>query len=391
MLKNLRNSFSVWEDWYHTHQKKITLAVNIKIKNKKLYEELETVCEKQHGVLTYAEYLAIDQFGKYGFYATSTKHGKTDIHFRWGKALANYCYKNGYNRIIEIGCGTGELGISISKKYKQLTASSLHWTGVELDKNIHKKILENFRTNNCETSVESIVTSIDEISIREKTLVVFPYSLDNMPPQVFLNTESYSSYPNAILGLTFTKGTLSETLIPQEILEKKRLKLEKGIFSQDNFSFDLSAWKLRRGQRSYLSTDAYELIYRCAKKFSDSPLLIIDEMREEHWNFNLKNLGIPKSLYEKNLFSNERKRYYHESGQHNLYYPLYKISLLKFLSQIGYRSIEYEIEQKKAAELSNTPWYSLRKNYATFALIAKNFYPKEIRVLSIPSPQRKLL
>src|SRR5258708_4393090 len=81
MLKNLRKSFSVWKDWYHTHQKKITLAVNIKIKNKNLYEELETACETQHGVLTYAEYLAIDQFGKYGFYATSTKHGKTDIHF----------------------------------------------------------------------------------------------------------------------------------------------------------------------------------------------------------------------------------------------------------------------------------------------------------------------
>lgn len=390
MLKNLRNSLSVWEDCYQAYQKKITLAANIKIKNKKLYEELETASKKNYGILTYPEYQTIDQFGKYGYYATSTKHGKTDIHFRWGKALANYCYKNGYNRIIEFGCGTGELGISVSKKYKQLTNNSLHWIGVELDKNIHKKIFKNFSANDCENSIEVIVASIDEIPTRENTLIVFPYILDSIPPQIFLNTELYNSSPNAILGFTFTKGTLSETLIPKEILEKKRIKLEKGIFSQDNISFNLSAWKSRRGQRNYLSTQAYALLYQCAKKFSNSPLLIIDEMREEQWNFNLKNLGIPKSLYEKNLLSNDRKRYYRESGQHNLYYPLYKLTLLKFLSQIGYRSIEYEIEQKKAAELSDAPWYSLRKNYATFAVMAKNFSGKQTQVLPIPSPQKKI-
>ena len=391
MVKTLRNRFSVWGDWYYTYQKQIILSKDIPVKNKKLYEELEKACQKQDGILTYAEYLTIDQFGKYGFYATSGKHGKTDIHFRWGKALANYCHKNGYDRIIEFGCGTGELGVVVSKEYTKLTNHSLKWIGVEIDKNIHEKILKNFIENKLENSIESLVASVDEIPPHRNALVVFPYCLDNIPPQMFLNTESYSSYPNALLGITFANGMLSEILMPQEIGEKKGIKLKNGIFTQNNLAYNLSAWKMRRGQRLCLPIDAFAALYHCAKKFNNSELIIIDELRNEQWNFTLNNLGTPKSLYEKNNICYDRKRYYQESGKHNLYYPLYKISLLKFLNKIGYKSIEYDIEQKKAAELGGSPWYSLRKNYATYAFIAKNFSPKEARLLLIPSAQRKII
>jgi hypothetical protein len=391
MLKIQGNHLSVLKDCYYTYQKHIKLATNISVTNKNLYQEFEYACKKQNGILTYAEYLALDQFGKHGFYATSSKHGKTDIDYRWGKALANYCCKNGYSRIIEFGCGTGELGIATSKAFKRLTGHSLKWIGIELDKSIHEKILENFKTNNMGNSVETIVASIDELPTNKNALIVFPYSLDSIPPHVFLNTELHKSYPNALLGLTFANGMLSEALIPPETLQKKGMKLEHGIFTQNNFVYNLSAWKLRRGQRAYLSNNAYSTLYCFTKKFTESSLIIIDEFREEHWNFNLKNLGTPKSLYEKNLICHDRKRYYHESGKHNLYFPLYRVSILKFLSQIGYRAIECDIEQKKAAELNDTHWYSLRKNYATYAFIAKKNVEKKITTLTIPSPQKKIV
>src|SRR6185437_1570348 len=105
------------------------------------------------------------------------------------------------------------------------------------------------------------------------------------------------------------------------------------------------------GQRAYIQIDSFGTVYRYAKKFTDATFVIIDEFRTEPWSFALTNLGTPKSLYEKNLVTYDRARYYRESGQHNLYYPLYKDSLLKFLSAIGFQSIAYEVEHKKAASL----------------------------------------
>ena len=167
--------------------------------------------------------------------------------------------------------------------------------------------------------------------------------------------------------------------------------LKNGLFRRNDLTYKLSSWKLRKGQRLYISTDVFSTIYQCTKKFENPSLIIIDEFRNEPWSFDLGNLGTPKSLYEKNLSCNEQIRYYQESGTHNLYYPLYKESVYKFLSTLGFRSIEYEIEQKKAAELSGRHWLSMKKNFATYAFIAKNFAEKKLTIIPIPSPQRRIV
>lgn len=390
MLKKFNNRLSRATDWYHTYRKEIKLTSNIPITNKLLYQELEQECKKKGGVLTYAEYLQIDQFGKYGYYATSKKHGQTDVEHRWGKALANYCQKNEYDTLIEFGCGTGELGVATAKEYKKQTNQKLNWIGVEIDVNIHKKIYNNFASHHLQECVERIVSSIEEIPSRKHVLLVFPYSLDSIPPQIFINTNSAPSYPNALLGVTLQNGMLSEVVIPQEMLAKKGYTLDKGIFTDNHYAYKLTDWKLRKGQRAYLAPDAFMTLYSYVKKFGNqSTLIIIDELRKEPWFFNLDNFGTPKSLYEKNFVCYDNARYYCESGKHNLYYPLYKDTLLRFLHTIGFQSIEYEIEQKKAAQLRGEPWLSMRKNYATFAFAATNFVERNPAILSIPfSPQR---
>ncbi|SRR5258708_9132138 len=133
MLKKLHNHFSLGKDWYHTFQKEIKLTSSIKIKNKQLYLELEQECKKSGGILTYAQYLTISQFGKHGYYATSALHGKTDVESRWSGALANYAQTFGHDTVIEFGCGTGELGVATAIAYKKLTNKRLHWIGVEID------------------------------------------------------------------------------------------------------------------------------------------------------------------------------------------------------------------------------------------------------------------
>ncbi len=384
MLKKLNNSLFRGKDWYNTYRKELKLATNIPINNKHLAQELEQESNRQDGILTYAEYLTISQFGKNGYYATSTLHGKTDVEKRWGGALAIYCQQFGQETIIEFGCGTGELGVASAKAYKQLTNKQLKWIGVEIDTKIHKRISKNFITQNMQGSVEKIAATIDELPTKDNALIIFPYSLDNIPPQVFVNTRTVASYPNALLGITVKDGTLSEMIIPPDRLLKKGIKLENGFFTNNNVTCKLTSWKLRKGQRAYIPMDSYETVYHYAKKFEKATMIIIDEYRKEPWFFNLENLGSPRSLYEKNLVTNERTRYYRESGEHNLYYPLYKDSLLKFLHAVGFRSIECEIEQKKAAELRRKPWFPLAKNYTTYAFFAKDFIEKKTDILSIP-------
>ncbi len=390
MLKKLYSYFSRGNDLYNTYRKEIQLASHIKVKNKPLYQELEQECKKRNGILTYAEYLDITQFGKNGYYSTSTRHGKTDVDKRWGDALAKYCLKHKHDTIIEFGCGAGELGVATVKAYKQQTKKRLKWIGVEIDTQVHAKILNNFTSHDMQDSVEKIVKTIDELEIKPNALIVFPYSLDNISPHVFLNTNSATSYPNALLGITVKNGTLSEVIIPEEILKKKGIKLENGFFTQNRYTCKLSLWKLRKGQRAYISTDAFITLYTYAKKISNqTSIIIIDEFRKEPWFFNIENLGIPKSLYEHNLVCNDRTRYYRESGKHNVYYPVYKDSLLRFLNAIGFQSIDYDIEQKKAAHLRGRPWIRTWENYTTLAFFANNRVDKKIDILPISfNPQR---
>jgi len=391
MPKNLQSLLCASNDWYYTYKKQLKLSTNIPIKDKLLYQEIESACQKRSGILTYEEYLTIDQFGKYGYYATNKKHGATDIDTRWGNTLAYYCRQYGHATIIEFGCGAGELGIATVKAYKKITGENLTWIGVEIDKGLHEKIYTNFRINKISDAIGAVVATLDELPNLQNPLIVFPYSLDSIPPHVFLNTKPTNSYPDALLGIKAEKGMLSEVIIPQEILQKKSIKLENGLFAHNGITFKLSGWKLYKGQRAYIATNAFDTIYAYAKKFDDASMIIIDEFRNAPWNFSLGNLGTPKSLYEKNLAYNQRKRYFRESGKHNLYYPLYKDSILKFLTLLGFRSIEVDIEQKMASELRSKPWFSLSRNYGTYAFIAKDFVAKKMNGLPIPSPQKKLL
>lgn len=390
MLKKYQNLLCNAQDWYHTARKEIKLASNIKINNKLLAQELEEACEKGNGVLTYAEYLTIDQFGENGYYAKSNSHGKTDVEKRWSVALAHYCNELGYDTIIEFGCGTGELGANTAKAYKKQTEKKLRWFGVEIDKGIHKKIFSTFRYYNVQDCVERIAATIDEIPKQNNALIVFPYSLDNIPPHVFLNTKSNTSYPNGLLGIIVKNGMLSETILSPETLQKKGIALANGLFIQNSYKCKLKSWKLRRGQRAYIPTESFLTLYQYAKKFNKkTALVIIDEFDTEPWFFNLGNIGTPRSLYESNLLCYDKKRYYRESGKHNLYYPVYKDSLLKFLNAIGFQSIEHEIEQKKSAQLEKKKWIPMLDNYFTYVFFAKDFTEKKIDALPITfTPQR---
>lgn len=390
MFRKLTADLCRVKDYYDIYRKTFTLAKDVVVQNKRLYQELENACQKNGGVLTYAEYLSVDQFGKNGYYSDNNDHGKTDVDERWGSALAHYCQKFGFERIIEIGCGKGELGIATVEEYYKLTKRQLHWSGVEIDKALHKKIRDNFTEHNLIKNIGNITQSIDELPKIENVLIVFPYALDNIPPQQFVNTHSQTTTPNSMIGLKAANGRLSETLLTESELEKKGMTFKEGLFTQNKTTFDLSQWKLRKGQRAYIAPDVYRIVTDYVKKFGkNSSLIVIDEFRKEPWSYTLENLGIPKSLTEKNLLCRDRVRYYRESGKNNLYYPLYQDTLWKFLSLTGFQSVYYDIEQKIASDFSGKRWIPLYKSYATYAYIATTLVPKKPNPIKIPfTPQR---
>ena len=389
MFKTLQGRISQGKEWHRVWRKDLYLNTDVKVSNKLLYQDLEQECMKRFGVLTYTEYFFLEQFGKHGFYAKSAAHGKTDVEKRWGKALARYCQQHEQDTIIEFGCGTGDLGAVTAKAYQKLTGKQFKWIGVEVDTRLYKTIHQTFKAYGVTDALKKVAATISEIPVMPRPLLLFPYSLDNIPPHVFVNTKTIPSFPDALLGITAKDGMIREVVIPHNVLQKKGIELHNGLFRQHAYTCDLTSWKLHKGQRAYIATDAFVTLFQYSDKYKNADTIIIDEFKEEPLSFNYGHKGVPRSLYERNLFCHDWKRYLREGGQHNLYYPLYQDTVFKFLSTIGFRSITYDIEQKLASKIQGKPWVSLRKNYTTLAVLAKNRISKKQEILPISfNPKR---
>lgn len=392
-FKQLTDYFYSGQNYYFTLTKKIHLT-QTKIKNTKLAQELEAACEKEGGILTYSQYRAIEQFGKNGYYnnANADKQGMTNTHIRWGDGLAKLCQKYNCDTIIEFGCGTGELAVATVKSYKKQTNKKITWIGIEINETLYPKIKQKFTQEKIQESFGGIYQTLDPIKQKEKTLVVFPYSLDNLPPEIFLNTTNQKSFPNALLGIKVQNGILQESVIQETQLQRKKIEIKNGFFkNQNNQVWDLRTWQLYKGQRAYIPIETCSLLAKYTEIAKQPTLLIIDEFRPPPWNFERNTLGIPKSLYEKSQQCQNIKKYYQDSGEHNFYYPLYLNPISKLLNTLGFQSIKIDIEQKTTAELMQKKWFPIKQRYFTYAIIASKRNAQNHTILPISFWSKKII
>lgn len=362
----------------------------VKIENKLLAKELENACRTNGGFLTYAEFLVIDQFGKNGYHANHKVHGITPTHESWGKAISELCKKNDISSVIEFGPGAGDLALEIFKASKN-TKQKINWSGVELNPELIKSIKFNFKQNGLTSNLDQLVDDLEKLKYRKKALIVFSYSLDSIPPQIFINTRNRKSVPDSIMGVTIKDGVLKEFLMTEEDLIKKGISFKNGVYKEKGcIGFNLSPWKIHPGQRAYINVVSFSILYKFTKLFSDSMFLIIDEFRFPSSPWDRGYLCVPKDLHRFKRDLNKLESAYKESGSNILYYPTYLLTFYKLLNGLGFSSVNYEVEKKMAKDIVGENWRHIKDVYLTYAFLASN--KRESRdPLLVEFPQQKLI
>jgi phospholipid N-methyltransferase len=325
----------------------------VALKNKKLAAELEKACQKKNGVLTFAEYLAIDQFGINGYHSNNKYHGEQETYKRWAEALAKFSIDNKILNIIDFGPGDGSLGIH-TLKYGKSIEKNLTWSGIEINESLKTAIKKNFKKEKFTSQLQYLTSTIDELPINQKSAIVFSYSLDNLPPEMLINTTKSRSFPNAILGVTISKNMLKETILTNEQLRKKGISLKNGIFTDNKKQvFDLTAWKISPFQRACIPLSAVTILTSLTKLLSKgSVVLIIDEFNLNPYYAHSKHLNIPKDLTAYYRYFENLKDLYENSGSNLLYFPTYANCYLRVLNSLGYSNINIGFENEMANRLA---------------------------------------
>lgn len=330
----------------------LVLHKHIPIKNRALAKELEDACQKK-GFLTYAEFLTIDQFGQHGYHMTHKEHGMTDVRSRWPEALAALCIEKNISHIVEFGPGNGVVGVKTlleARKQKK----KLFWSGVELNTGLQQQTKKLFAKYRLQSQLQELVSSLTMLHLTEKCLFVFSYSLDNLIPDVFINTKHEIGAPDAMIGITVKDGCLSEVVID------KVTPLQGYTFAQHV--------QLNYMQRIYVPLEAYRILKATVHMIpKDSQILIIDEFREQTHK-QTYHYGLPRDLETFSRDILDFTKFYTTAGSSLLYFPLFLEPLIGFLSQLGFSLEEKSGEHKLAYRLAgrNTPY---PKNPRTFALL----------------------
>jgi len=319
------------------------------LKNKELAAELEKACKKNNGLLTFSEYLTIDQFGKNGYHAKNKYHGEQKKCKDWGQSLAKYCLDNKISNIIDFGPGNGDLGIYTLKYGKSLT-----WNGIEINKDLRTVIRNNFQKENLTSQLKFLTPTLEEMKIDQKSTIVFSFSLDNLAPEMLINTSKSLSFPTAIIGITVSKNILQEVILTDSQLQKKGLKLKNGLFTDNKKQiFDLTAWKLSHLQRACIPLPAATTLTSFAKKVKkDSLILIIDEFSPNPYYAHTEHLNLPKDLMAYYRYFDNLNYLYENSGNGLLYFPTYPNAYMKTLKSLGYAKIKVGFENEMANKLA---------------------------------------
>ena len=323
------------------------------LKNKKLAAELEDACRKNSGALTFAEYLSIDQFGTHGYHTNSKYHGEQRSYEFWAEALVRHCVNNNISNIIDFGPGNGNLGIH-ALKYGNKIKKTFTWSGIEINKDLRKVIKEGFQKEKLIFQLKYLVSSLDKLPVNQKSATVFSYSLDNLSPEMLINTTRDISFPTAIMGVTISGNVLHETIFTNDQLRKKGVHLKNGIFTDNRGqSFDITAWKLKPLQRACIPLPAATILTSLTKRLvNGSSILIIDEFSSDPYYVYNKHLNIPKDLTAYYRHFEDLNDLYRTSGDSLLYFPTYANAYLKILKSLGFSGIDIGFQDEIVNKLA---------------------------------------
>jgi phospholipid N-methyltransferase len=350
-------SYSQWQQRHYGLQR-------VKLNNVPLAKEVADAAQQANGILTFAEYLAIDQFGEHGYHARHQKHGfQDDLHAAWAEKLVDVCLKEHITHVVDVGCGDGNLGIKLLQAAKKANVP-LTWTGIEVNERLHPSIRSAFKEAKLEKQLVQIETTVDKCLSQNNTLLIFAFSLDSVPPEAFVNEGTEQTYPNTLIGVQVENGYLQEVYLTEEQLRQKGRKLLDGVYIDAlGKQFDLRSWRLHPQQRLYLSVSAFSLLGDCIARFPNSFVLLIDEFYLKQPTDASKHIFGPKSLLTFNRDYAESVSIYTEAGENLYYYPTFLSVMLSFLQARGFHQIaynyDYQIQKIYPEELAGKECFCL--------------------------------
>ncbi len=356
---------------YATWKEKNYKLFSVTIKDGKIARELEVECEKKGGFLTYGEYLLIDQFGKNGYHATHPNtHGTTQTHLYWPKALIRLCQTQNLKNVIEVGPGDGRLAVELMKCAKN-QAFPLIWNGIEVNSFLCKKIREAIKKNNLQNYFGTLSETLNPTQIKSPALYIFSYSLDSMPPEIFINTSDSLSFANTLLGISVKKGVLEEIVLTSRQLKRKGATLQNGIYkNKTGIIFNLRDIKLHPMQRLYFSVHAFSLLREYVEKAKKgSVFIVIDEFRFFTTSLRVNHLFLPRDLHTHSRECEDVGKLYKESGKNLFYFTTYFHTFLHILQQLGFEGIKYDSDQKLSKTITNERFFGSPKVPLCYALI----------------------
>ncbi len=336
----------------------------VQLPNTKLTKDLENLCQQRGGSLTFGEFIAQEMFGENGYYKTHSDFGKTNVSKVWPEAIIKLCQKYSLNSVVEVGTGDGALGKESLKLANKMNLV-LKWAGIEINQSLWNKIGKNQPKN------FFLLESVRQLK-PQKSLTIFPFSLDSMPNEVVVNTTSRKNLADAMLGIKIENGILAEIVLSANDLKRRGIIFQNGIFTTGYYSFDFSSWALQSKQRAYLPINGFLAIIDYVKKMSNaSELLIIDEVKPLPPLNGAYHLGTPRILNSILRDFETLEQAYKNTGNNLWYFPFYLNPMLGFLKEVGFTRLSFDIDSKMVKIITDKTWKATPGIYFCYGISAK--------------------
>ena len=320
------------------------------IKDRNLATQLEQAAADRGGFLTYSELWDITQHGEYGFHANHDKHGAQTTYNRWAHPIAKICGESGINQVVEFGSGDGSLGVEIAKA-AQSRGVNLDWSGIEIVDVLKERTYEQFEEQQVLGHLRGIFDSIQQIPQGTTGFYVFSYSLDSIPPEVFISLNDRFRVTH-MLGYEIEGSTIKEIILDDEQLKSTGFDINDTVLSTPNGTeYDLENWRIAPGNRSYIPVHSMELLTQVYEQAGEgSHFLIVDEFFPKPASFNVETCWVKDNVSPPN-------RDYSTFDMHRslLYHTFQLNTLNQVLLNLGFETIRYDEENRYAANLIGLP------------------------------------
>lgn len=125
------------------------------------------------------------------------------------------------------------------------------------------------------------------------------------------------------------------------------MRLINGVFTIHEKTFDLTQWRIARGQRAFIQINAFEFLMDIIEKSPEATtILIIDEFRPPEVSWQRNHLSPPRDLMGYIRDYGDMAEFYKNAGKHLLYFASYAQTVRQFLEDSVVEHVKSDIDKR---------------------------------------------